>query len=145
MDAMKVTAVLTVAIPLMAVAGMPAVAAQPVSPVAQGSPLQGSPLRIAASDDFSARKDDYVRRAGDEMNEWRSKLHATGEQAEDKAHEASAETKAHLDRAWAATERNWRRLKGVSAEGWEKSKNAYERSVAELRAQWHKIHPENND
>ena len=62
---------------------------------------------------------------------------------------AATETTWHL---WARlrdvfvqTEEGWRKLKVESADGWEKTKSAYERSTAELRAQWHKLHPEDND
>lgn len=137
---MKVLTALIVAGALIAMTGVSVMAAQPASPM-----VQEAPLRLAQNDDFAARKDAYVRKSGDEMTEWRNKIRAKGEQAETKGHEVRAETKAHFERSWAATERAWQKLKGESAEGWDKSKSAYERSVAELRGQWHKMHPEDND
>jgi hypothetical protein len=146
MDVMNVLALLIVGGPLVAVAvvGGPAMATasaptMATHPVAMG---HGSPLRLASNDDFTTRKDAYVRKSGDEMTEWRNKIHAAGERAEAKGHEASAETKDHFNRAWAETEEGWRKLQAESAEGWDNTKNAYEKSTAELRAQWHKIHPE---
>jgi len=137
---MNVLPVLIVAGPLMAVAGPPAVADHPAPLL-----VNGSLLKLADDQDFAARKDAYLQRTRNEMAEWRKKMHAAGEKAEAEAHEASADTKAHLDRTWNATERSWRKLKAESAEGWDKTKHVYERSTAELRTQWHKLHPEDND
>lgn len=138
---MNVLTVLIVAGPLMAVAGAPSVLAQS----AASSMVQEAPLRLAQNDDFTTRKDDYVKRSGNEMTEWRNKIHAKGEQAEAKGHAESAEAKTHFKEIWAATETGWQKLKSESADGWDRSKTAYERSVADLRAQWHKMHPEDND
>jgi hypothetical protein len=137
---MNVLAVLIVAGPLMAIAGLPAVADYP-------APLlgDGSLLKLADNQDFAARKQAYLEKMQNEMAEWRTKMHATGERTEAAVHDASADTKAHLDRTWAATERTWRKLQTESAEGWDKTKTAYERSTADLRTQWHKLHPEDAD
>jgi hypothetical protein len=137
---MNVLSVLIVAGPLMAIAGLPAVADHPVPLLANGSLLT-----LADDEDFAARKQAYLQKTQNEMAEWRQKMHAAGEKTEAEAHEASAHTKAHLDRTWAATERTWRKLQTESAEGWNKTKHTYERSTAELRMQWHKLHPEDAD
>lgn len=137
---MKLLAVLLVGGPLMAMAGHPALADHPVSPR-----THELLLKVTDNDDFAARKDAYLQKSRNEMAEWRTKMHATGERVEAEGHEASAETKAHLNRTWNATERGWRKLQTESAEGWDKTKHAYERSTAELRVQWHKLHPEATD
>jgi hypothetical protein len=140
MDTMNALAVLIVAGPLMAIAGLPALADHPAPLLANG-PL----LKLADDQDFAARKDAYLQKMRNEMAEWRNKMHAAGERTEAEAHEASAETKARLNRTWSATERGWRKLQAESAEGWDKTKKAYERSTADLRTQWHKLHPEDKD
>jgi hypothetical protein len=137
---MNVLAVLIIAGPLMATAGPPAAADHP-APLLINQPL----LQLADNDDFAARKDEYIRRTNAEMAEWRRKMDAAGERTEAKGHEASAETREHLNRTWSATEGTWRKLQAESAEGWDNTKNAYERSTAELRGQWHRIHPEDKD
>jgi hypothetical protein len=137
---MKVLAVLIVAGPLMAVAGQSAFADHPAAPRAHGLLL-----RVANDDDFAVRKETYLQKSRGEMDEWRTKMHATGERVEAEGHEASAKTKAHLNRTWTATERGWQKLQTESAEGWDKTKHAYERSTADLRVQWHKLHPEATD
>jgi hypothetical protein len=137
---MNILAVLIAGGPLMVIAGLPAVADHPARFLASG-PL----LKLADDQDFALRKQAYLQKIRNEMAEWRKKMHAAGEKTEAEAHEASANTKAHLDRTWAATERTWRKLQAESAEGWDKTKTAYERSTAELRTQWHKLHPEDAD
>ena len=137
---MNVLAVLVVGGPLLLMVGLPAMADYP-------TPLRvnGTLLKLADDEDFAARKSAYVQKMQTEMAEWRRKMHAAGERSEAAVHNASADARAHLDRTWAATERTWRKLQTESAEGWDKTKHAYERSTAELRTQWHKLHPEDAD
>ena len=135
---MNILSVLIVGSPLIAVSGLPIVAHHPAPPLVTDAPLQ-----LAASDDFAARKDAYLQKSRSEMDEWRDKIHGAGEGVEAKGHEMSASAKAHFNRTWAATERYWQKLQTESAEGWDKTRSAYERSTADLRKQWHKIHPEN--
>ena len=79
------------------------------------------------------------------MAEWQKKMRAAGEWGEAEGHEAGTNTRAHLDRTWTAAEQGWRELQAEGAEGWDRTKNAYERSAAELRVQWHQLHPDNKD
>jgi hypothetical protein len=130
---MNILAVLIVGSPLLAMAGLPVVVHHP-APLLFNDPL----LKVADNDDFAARKDAYLQKTRNEMAEWQKKIDAAGERAE-------ADTKAHLNRTWAATQEHWRTLQAESAESWDKTKNAYERSTAELRAQWHQLHPEDKD
>jgi hypothetical protein len=136
----NVLAILVVGGPLLLMAGLPAMADHP-TPL----PANGALLTLADDEGFAARKDAYLRKMRNEMAEWRNKMHAAGERTEAAAHDASAETKAHLNRTWSATERGWRKLQAESAEGWDKTKKAYERSTAALRAQWHQLHPEDKN
>jgi hypothetical protein len=140
LNIMNVLAVLIVGGPLMALAGLPAVADHPAPLLASG-PL----LKLADDQDFAARKQAYLEKTHNEMAGWRKKMNTAGERTETEAHEVSADTKAHLDRTWAATERTWRKLQAERAEGWDRTKTAYEQSTAELRTQWHKVHPEDAD
>ena len=104
-----------------------------------------APLQLIDDVDFTTRKDAYLQKSRTEMDEWRNKIHGAGESAEAKGHEVSASAKAHINQTWTATQRYWRKLQTESAEGWDKTRNAYERSTAELRQQWHRIHPEDQD
>ena len=124
----------------MAIAGLPAVVDRP-APLLVGEPH----LVLVGNDDFAARKDAYVGSTRGEMAEWRDKIRAGTTRTEAEGGAVSANTKAHLDAAWATTERGWRKLQVQSAEGWDKAKAAYERSTAELRLQWHRAHPEDKD
>jgi hypothetical protein len=138
MRIMNVLSVLIVASPLIAVSGLP-VALHPAPSLATGAPLQ------LVDDDLTARKDTYLQTSRTEMDEWRNKIHGAGESAEAGGNQVSASARAHFKRTWTATERQWRKLQSESAEGWDRTKSAYERSTADLRAQWHKIHPEDQD
>ena len=99
-------------------------------------------IRLAAADDTTAAKDDYLRRAGDEMRAWRQKLHDLGEQTETQGHEADAKMKAGLETAWNETQEKWHGLQAASAEGWDHAKRSFEGAEADLQAEWRKVHPE---
>jgi hypothetical protein len=137
MGTMSILSVLIVGSSLIAISGLPTVSHHPASMLGADAPLQ-----LVEDTDFTARKDAYLQKSRTEMNEWRNKIHGAGESAEAKGNEASASAKAHFDKAWTATKRSWRKLQTESAEGWDKTRNAFERSSADLRQQWHKIHPE---
>jgi len=134
---MNIMTVLVVGAPLV---GLPIVAQDPALPGVTNAPLQ-----LIEDNDFAARKDTYLQKSRTEMEEWRNKIHNAGERAEAKGHEANASAKARFNRAWTATERQWRKLQTESAESWDRTRRAYERMTADLRAQWHKIHPEDQD
>jgi len=104
-----------------------------------------APLQLVDDGDFATRKEAYLRKSHNEMDEWRNRIHDAGESAEATGHEVSASAKAQFNRAWTATKSSWQKLQTESVEGWEKTRKAYERSTAELREQWHKIHPEDQD
>jgi len=134
---MNIMTVLVVGAPLV---GLPIVAQDPALPGVTNAPLQ-----LIEDNDFAARKDTYLQKSRTEMEEWRNKIHNAGERAEAKGHEANASAKARFNRAWTATERQWRKLQTEGVESWDRTRRAYERMTADLRAQWHKIHPEDQD
>ena len=134
---MNILSVLIVGSPLIVISGLPIVSHHPASMLVANAPLQ-----LVDDADFTARKDAFLQKSRTEMDEWRNKIQGAGESAEAKGREVSASAKAHFDQAWTATQRSWRKLQTESAEGWDKTRNAFERSSAELRRQWHTIHPE---
>ena len=137
MDIMNILSVLIVGSPLIAVSGLPIASHHPASLLVTDAPLQ-----LVDDADFTTRKDAYLQKSRSEMDEWQNKIHGVGESAEAKGHEVSASAKAHFDQTWTSTQRYWRKLQSESADGWDKTRNAFERSTAELRRQWHRIHPE---
>ena len=103
---------------------------------------QAAGIQLADDSDFGAKKDDYLHRAGDEMREWQQKLHDFGEKAEASGHAAKTKAKADLQLAWNETQEKWNGLQGAGADGWDRAKHAFENATAELKAKWHRVHPE---
>jgi hypothetical protein len=120
--------------PMTANAG---VAGAPYSPYALHAAIQ-----LVADSDVGTKKDDYLQRARNEMQEWRQKWDRMGEKAEAKGHEAKAETKEQLNAAWAETKEKWNKLQGASGDAWDDAKRSYEKASAEFKEKWHKVHPE---
>jgi hypothetical protein len=98
-------------------------------------------IQLVDDSDIGAKKDDYLHKAGDQMREWRQKLHDFNEQAKADEHEARENSKADLNLAWSATQEKWSGLQAASADGWNRAKHAFESASAELKAKWHEVHP----
>lgn len=90
---------------------------------APGRGINGPHLKLVDNQAVATGENVYLQKMR-EMAEWRQKMHAAREWNGAGAHEASADTKAHLDQAWAAAERAWRKLQSESAKGWGKTKHA---------------------
>jgi hypothetical protein len=102
---------------------------------AGAAPLPSSPrdpvvVRVAG-DDFAAKKDEYVRGAKREMDEWNDKLHRTGEHAGK-----------DVDQAWSKTKRAAQDLQTASADHWDHAKHGFENAMQGLKDRWHRLHPE---
>jgi hypothetical protein len=111
---------------LVLASALPAAAAPRLSP-----PDDAAYLRLAAEGDFSAKKDEYVRDAKRELDEWNDKLHRTGDNAGK-----------DVDRAWSKTKRAAQQLQTASGDQWDHAKRGYENAMQGLKDRWHKIHPE---
>jgi hypothetical protein len=106
---------------------VPALAIEPLSP----SPAHPSYIRPVAESDFATKKDEYMRGAKREMDEWGDKLHRAGDHAGK-----------DVDQAWSNTKDAARRLQSASADQWDRAKHGFENSMQGLKDRWHKIHPE---
>jgi hypothetical protein len=84
-----------------------------------------------ADSDFAAKKDEYLRDAKREMQEWGDKLDRAGNHASK-----------DVDRAWTKTKDAAHRLQVASATQWDRAQRGFEDAMQDLKARWHKIHPE---
>jgi hypothetical protein len=112
----------------LALAGtVPAVAMHGLS----ASPAHPAYIRSVAEGDFAAKKDEYMRDAKREMDEWGDKLHRAGDHAGK-----------DVDQAWSNTKDAAGRLQSASADQWDHAKHGFESAMQGLKDRWHKIHPE---
>jgi len=95
------------------------------------APEQSILVPIATDGDFAAKKDQYMRDAKREMNEWNDKLHRKGEHASK-----------DVDQAWTKTKRAANQLQTASADQWDRAKRGFENAMQGLKDRWHRIHPE---
>ena len=112
-------------------AGLALANAQPSAAAPLLSPSEHPPLVRLASDDFAAKKDEYVRDAKRELDEWNDKLRRQGEHAGK-----------DVDEAWSKTKKAARQLQTASADQWGHAKRGFETALQGLKDRWHKIHPE---
>ncbi len=95
------------------------------------APEQTILVPVATDGDFAAKKDQYMRDAKREMNEWNDKLHRKGEHASK-----------DVDQAWTKTKRAANQLQTASADQWDRAKRGFENAMQGLKDRWHRIHPE---
>jgi hypothetical protein len=132
---MKILATLALIAPLMLA----------VSAGAQPAPGSSNPpTRGAAASDTAADRDTYTRKAHDEVQDWRQKLHEFDVKAETTGKEAGKTAKADLTEAWRKTEAASRKLRAAGAEGWDVAKADYEKASQDLADAWHRNHPEHS-
>ncbi len=110
-------------ITLFAAAAMPVLAAGPAASIAP-------PVQLADAGDFASQKSEYEARARHEMDRWQQRMS-----------EAGAQSRQELDRAWVATKEQWADLQQATAEGWDRSRTAFERASDRLKQEWRANHP----
>jgi hypothetical protein len=102
------------------VAAGPVLAATPAAPV---SPV----LQTAQNDDFASQKAKYEAQARKEMDVWQRRMA-----------EAGTRTQTELDHAWSVTKQQWTELQHATAVGWDRSRAAFDRATARMKAEWDK-------
>jgi exonuclease VII large subunit len=112
-------------------AGLALASAQPSAAAPILWPSEHPALIRVASDDFAAKKDEYVRDAKRELDEWNDKLRRHSEHASK-----------DVDEAWSKTKQAAHQLQTASADQWGRAKRGYETAMQGLKDRWHKIHPE---
>jgi hypothetical protein len=110
----------------LTIAAVCAVAVGPVLAAAPAAPVP-SVLQVADNEDLATQKDQYEAQARKEMDVWQSRMK-----------EAGARTQTELDHAWATTKQQWAELQHASAVGWDRSRAAFERATARMKAEWGK-------
>jgi hypothetical protein len=109
---------------------------------AQPAPGSNTAARVATVSDATADRDTYTKRAHDDVEDWRKKLHEFNVKAEAEGKEADRTAKADLNEAWQKTETASHKLQAAGTEGWEVAKADYEKASRDLAETWHKIHPD---
>ena len=111
---------------------------------AQSAPGSSTPARGAAVSDASAERDTYIRKAHDDVRDWRQKLHEFDVKAKTEGKEADKTAKADLNEVWLKTEAASRKLRAAGAEGWDVAKADYEKASQDLADTWHRNHPDHS-
>jgi hypothetical protein len=129
---MNLTRLMTIA--FMATAALPALAAE-------SAPASLSPMQVADADDFASKKAEYETRARREMDLWQHRMHEAGAEAQANGERFAHNAQEELDQAWVATKDHWAGLQQATADSWDRTRIAFERASAQMKAEWHKYHP----
>jgi hypothetical protein len=116
------------------------------SPAAFAAPVQAdqpATVRVAANDDWAAKKQEYEARAQAQLDEWRADMDQMTAQAKAKSQEYSASARENLDQAWADAKVQWAKLKDATAEDWDKARVSFESASARMKKALHDIQAKN--
>ncbi len=95
-----------------------------------------APGMTARADDFTAKKDAYVKQMNDQMADWHQKLDTYSAEAKAEGDQAAHDADKDLKQAWTATKRASRHVAHATAAGWDKAKAAFDSASARLRQDW---------
>lgn len=101
-------------------------------------------LVVRVDDDFSHKRQEYQERAQRQMDEWGQKINRAAESAKENGKRLTDDAQSELDHAWADTKEQWSKLQQASADGWERTRTAYEQASRKMRDEWNKFHPDND-
>lgn len=99
---------------------------------------------VRVDDDFTRKRTEYQERAQRQMDEWGQKINQAAESAKENGKRMAEDAQAELDKTWAETREQWAKLQQASADGWERTRTAYERASRKMRDEWNKFYPEND-
>jgi hypothetical protein len=92
---------------------------------AEAAPAAPPPFQVADADGFASQKAEYETRARQEMKLWQQRMTEAGDKANEK-----------LDRAWTQTKEQWAVLQRTTADGWARSREAFERASERMKETW---------
>jgi uncharacterized protein (DUF3084 family) len=105
---------------------------------------EGAIVRVAdtPSGDFDARRDEYMRRAQSDFQQWQNRMKDWAADAQAKGHEVSQQTRQEVNEAWNKVQANWKNLQGAAPSTWDKARDAFDEASRRLKSAWEKIQPE---
>lgn len=119
---------------LLFAGAIPEAFAQPSATTVTAAPVQPA--------DSTGDHGTYLQQTKAEMLDWQIKLDRFGEKARTNGQEAARATERDLKAAWAETEVDADKLRVAGADGWDRAKIGYEKSVLALTTEWDKIRAE---
>ena len=118
-------------------AGGIAVAGANPTPSATG----GRVMLIADTNDFAAQRDEYIRKAQNEFQEWQNRMSQWTDDAKASGSKISEQTQRNLDKAWTDVKANWRKLQTAAPQTWDKARASFEQASDRMKSAWEKIQP----
>jgi hypothetical protein len=121
---------------LLLVGGTAVAGATPATPA-----TGGGVMLVADANDFAAQRDEYIRKAQDEFQEWQNRMSQWTDEAKANGGKISEETRQNLDKAWTDVEANWRKLQAAAPQTWDKARASFEEASERMKSAWEKIQP----
>jgi hypothetical protein len=136
---MKTLMVRSLAAAVLLLSGTAIAGAVPALP-----PLGDGVLLVADTNDndFAAKRDEYLRKAQDELQSWQTRMGTWTDQAKAQGSEAGEEARRNLDKAWTDVKANWQKLQAAAPQTWDKARASFEDASQRMKSAWEKIEPQ---
>ena len=106
------------------------------------APLANGAILVADTDDFAAKRDEYLQKAKGEFQSWQDRMSKWADEAKANAGQAQDQARRNLDKAWTLVKADWRKLQAAAPDEWDKARAAFEAASGRLKSAWAKIAPQ---
>ena len=98
-------------------------------------------MLVADANDFAAQRDEYIRKAQDEFQEWQNRMSQWTDEAKANGGKISEQTRQNLDKAWTDVKANWRKLQAAAPQTWDQARASFEEASERMKSAWETIQP----
>ena len=102
----------------------------------------GGVMLVAAASDSATQRDEYIRKAQDELQEWQDRMSQWTDEAKANGSKISEQTRQNLDKAWMDVQANWHKLQAAAPQTWDKARASFEDASQRMKSAWEKIEPQ---
>jgi hypothetical protein len=111
------------------------------STIPAAAPTGGGAMLVADTNDFSAQRDEYLRKAQDELQSWQNRMSKWTDEAKASGSEVGDQARQNLDKAWTDVKANWQKLQAAAPQTWDKARASFEDASQRMKSAWEKIEP----
>jgi gas vesicle protein len=102
---------------------------------------RGGVMLVADAKDFATQRDEYIRKAQDELQEWQNRMSQWTDDAKASGSKISEQTRRNLDKAWTDVQANWHKLQAAAPQTWDTARSSFEEASERMKSAWEKIQP----
>lgn len=108
--------------------------------VANAVVFVADPASETTSDDFAAKRDEYMRKAQNVFRYWQERMSQWTAEAKEKGGEIGEQAQKDLDEAWSNLQADRQKLQDAAPGVWDKARASFHEASQRLKSAWQQIH-----